>query len=300
MSIIKTSGIFEQAVSIDPGHKEATHFALYNGEKIRYLISLQNGKKYLSKNISSYSTKLTLLMRLLNLLPFVLLEKLKMGQFIRARLHPKIEEKLQNSNSVQWNMIVGTYDEKQKVVLQDFTGKKDEVTFIKVGNRATSKEMQAEINFLTTKHEYRFFSVPEIIGYQLMGKESQFNMQVTREFIGTKVTPGINGDIIKIYREISMSRIIDERGLEFSHGDFAPWNMKSTSLGYILFDWEHCGFRKKGFDLLHYVVVPKIKLEKKSLNTAIDEALLEIQEYLPDFTMDKELFCEEYNKLRLE
>jgi hypothetical protein len=37
-----------------------------------------------------------------------------------------------------------------------------------------------------------------------------------------------------------------------THGDLAPWNLRRTSRGLALFDWEAAGWRPPGSDLAHY------------------------------------------------
>jgi thiamine kinase-like enzyme len=36
------------------------------------------------------------------------------------------------------------------------------------------------------------------------------------------------------------------------HGDLAPWNLRRTSRGLALFDWEAAGWGHSGADLAHY------------------------------------------------
>ena len=116
---MKDSGILQQAVEIEKvKRKQASHFALCNGGRIRYLIAIDGGSKRLSDNISTYSNKLGLLMKLLRYLPFAFLKEIKLGYYVNATLHPAIEEEVQQRHPDAWNMIVGTYDEKQKLVLQ--------------------------------------------------------------------------------------------------------------------------------------------------------------------------------------
>ena len=43
------------------------------------------------------------------------------------------------------------------------------------------------------------------------------------EFVGDKVEPILTQEIVEIYEELSKDK---KNGLEFSHGDFAPWNLK--------------------------------------------------------------------------
>jgi hypothetical protein len=37
-----------------------------------------------------------------------------------------------------------------------------------------------------------------------------------------------------------------------THGDLTPWNLRRTSFGLALFDWETAGWRPRGSDLDHY------------------------------------------------
>ena len=68
-----------------------------------------------------------------------------------------------------------------------------------------------------------------------------------------KVEPELTEDIVRIYEELAgQKKVIDGVECEFSHGDFAPWNIKKNGKQYTVFDWEHCGYRMKGFDLIHY------------------------------------------------
>lgn len=299
---VKKSVILQQAIKISAVKKgEATHFALCNGKKIRYLIDLAGGKQRLSKNIAAYSNKLGLLMKLINLMPLKFFEMAGLGYFVNIELHSTIDKHIRKIDADGWNMIIGTYDEKQKLVIQSYKNNKSLATFIKIGNAATHEEMSTELCFLRKKRAYNSFQIPEVLGYEFADVGSPFNIQLTKEFVGEKVAPGVTVDIVRIYKEFSSEKkVFDSVEYEFSHGDFTPWNVKKNKDGYVVFDWEHCGMRVKGFDLLHYVVVPKIKLEGKELSQAVVEGVREVREYIPCFDIDKTLFETEYNSLRLE
>lgn len=291
------SGILWQALKIERvNRKYATHFALCNGDKIRYLIALDGGKKRLSKNISTYSSKLGLLMRLIEFIPFSVMIIVRLGYFVKANLHPVIESQRKNTGTEYWNVIVGTYDEKQKLVLQCFDQGGDSI-FIKIGNQATDEEMHNEIAFLGESRHYKTFDLPEMIGHCFIDKEKPFNIQVTREFQGEKVEPILKKDIVKIYQELSSEKnVIDGIIYERSHGDFTPWNLKKGKFVYVLFDWEHTGFRTPGYDLMHYVMTIEIALNGKNLAEAYDIAIKQIQNFIPDFNVDKNMILTEYRK----
>lgn len=294
---MQDSNIVSQVVKIEnSSRKTATHFALYNGSLLRYLIDLNGGTKRLSENISTYSKKLSMLMKFIDVLPLLWLNRMKLGYFVKAELNTEVEACRLNTKKKQWNMIVGTYDEKQKVVLQCFNNS-EEADFIKIGNAATEKEMNAEISFLQQKKKYMTFDIPQLLSSVSRVDGATFNIQITKEFKGVKVDPVLTQEIVDIYKELSK----DVRGnLMFSHGDFAPWNLKINGNKYILFDWEHCGYRIPGFDLIHYATIIQKVLNGKELSEAFDDGLENIHEFLPDFQVEKEAFLEEFEKLRTQ
>lgn len=299
---MSSSGILQQVAKIEKSKKRnATHFALCKGENIRYLIALDGGKKKISLNIATYSSKLSLLMKMLDYLPFQILSYIGMGYFCKVILHEEVLKQFLITKSESWNMIVGTYDEKQKVVLQCFSKKNQLTVFIKVGNTASEGEMITEIEFLSVMHNYQNFAIPEILGYQLRNERCPFNILITKEFFGDKVEPVLTEDIINIYREIAGDTIvINGIEYEFSHGDFAPWNIKKYGDRYTVFDWEHCGMRIRGFDLMHFATIIEIVINGKSLCDAFDIALQKIITLRPNFSINKHNFMEEFEKLRVQ
>lgn len=257
---MQDSNIVLQVVKIEnTNRKSATHFALCSGLHLRYLIDLDGGAKRLSENISTYSKKLSLLMQFINIIPFPILNLMKLGYFVKAELNKEVETCRQNIQKKHWNMIVGTYDEKQKIVLQCFNASEN-ADFIKIGNAATEKEMNAEISFLQQKRVYSTFDIPQLLGSISRADGATFNIQITKEFVGDKVEPILTQEIVEIYKELSKDK---KNGLEFSHGDFAPWNLKRNGDKYTLFDWEHCGYRMPGFDLMHYATIVQKVLNRK-------------------------------------
>ena len=143
--IIKTSDILSEALKIKKANrKSATHF----------VIDLNGGKQKLRKNIAAYSDRLELLMTVINFLPFSFLEICGTGYFSSISLHTILDKQYKSLKADGWNMIVGTYDEKQKLVLQCFGESLPHGLFIKVGNATTEVEMQSEIEFLSKKHNY--------------------------------------------------------------------------------------------------------------------------------------------------
>lgn len=235
-------------------------------------------------------------MQFINIIPFPILNRMKLGYFAKVELNKEVEACRQNVQKKHWNMIVGTYDEKQKIVLQCFNTSKN-ADFIKIGNAATEKEMNAEISFLQQKRVYSTFDIPQLLGSISRADGATFNIQITKEFVGDKVEPILTQEIVEIYKELSRDK---KNGLEFSHGDFAPWNLKRNGDKYTLFDWEHCDYRMPGFDLMHYATIVQKVLNSKELSEAFDEGLKNIHQFLPGFSIEKEIFLKEFKKLRTQ
>lgn len=289
------SGILDEALKVNISSiRNATHFALCGGGRIRYLIALKGGKKRLAGNLSSYSGKLGALMKILPYLPIAVLKFFGLGYFTNVELHPEIKEIIGKRD---WNVIVGTYDEKQKLVIQVFDPTVP-AQYIKIGNENTDEEMKAEIHFLRRYKKYNAFDLPKLSDSVLRDGQHQFNIMVTEEFEGSKVEPVLTREIIEIYREISSEKkMADGVEYEFSHGDFAPWNVKKKKeTGYTVFDWEHCGFRVKGYDLAYFMTITEVALSGKSFEEGLAVGLEKIREFLPEFSIEKDEFMKEFRK----
>lgn len=309
---MEVKSILEDVIQIKPTNKNnATHFAVCNDGKIRYLIALDGGKKRLIVNLSSYSKKLSLLMRMLDVIPLSLLRTGKLGYFVEVKFCDEllnyIDIIVQNVYKIeyyQWNMIVGTYDDKQKLVVQCFTKSKSAIYF-KIGNKNSAKEMVAEIDFLKEKPNFHTFDTPEILESQLIDNKHQFNILVTKEFVGDKVESVFTDDIYKIFQEISdcndfdtnkNNKVEEDIPYRFSHGDFAPWNLKLSNSRYVVFDWEHQGMRFYGFDLIHYVFQIENLLNGRAKEKAVEIAVTTLKEYDKDCTIEKETLKKLYFK----
>ena len=240
------SHILSQALQaeVSPA-SEASHFALMQRGRLRYLIALRGGASRLASTLTPYSSKIRLLKVLLRIAPLRLLAKLGLGCFVRARLHPSLEEML--PEGCRWNMLVGTYWAKQKLVLQCFRPGEELCSFLKVGNEACATDMETEISFLEAPHHFKTLKLPELLGARRAGEGCPFRLMLTREFRGEKVDPAMTAEIYALYKELA-SNTKGEHGqtLALSHGDFAPWNMRRVRGGFILFDWEAAAYRPVG------------------------------------------------------
>lgn len=260
---------------------------------MRYLISLRSGATRLTRSLVAYGGKLALLMKLLRLLPYRLLAAAHMGYFAQARLHPAITAMVPEGH--EWNMLVGTYWPKQKLVLQCFREGEPLCDFVKIGNAASATEMHTEMDFLAAPHQFSLIELPVVLAMRRAGDDCPFDILVTREFRGDKVEPVLTEDIYRVYCELSADRR-EENGqmLALSHGDFAPWNIRRHGDRYMVFDWESCAYRPVGHDAMHFLVAIYTNLHGLPLPAAVSRAVVDIRRFDPDFSHDEGAFAKAY------
>ena len=259
-----------------------THLALLRNDKMRYLISFEDGKKKLTQNICSYSKKLHLMMLILRFIPINLIIKLKCCECLQVELKPEVNKfiksiTLDNQRDLYYNIIIGTYNKQQKIVIQCYDLQNKGSLFFKIGNNLTNRNLLTEINFLKEKHHFRNFKIPKYISSQTIAEGYNLNIIATAEFCGKRVKPLLNEEIYNIYLEIiNINTENSDNNLVFSHGDFTPWNMRRTEDTYWVFDWEHCGYRFIGYDLIHFLYQINRLLKKMNSEQAITDAYNEL------------------------
>ena len=133
----------------------ATHFALYRGDRVRYYIALEDGMgraagRRLSANVSAYSGKLDGLMKLLGRIPYRALQLAHIGAYVSLELDGQVADALDTvrrdvlkSGKIRWNVLVGSYVQKQKAVFQCFCADDAPAVYMKVGDTRASAEMLA-------------------------------------------------------------------------------------------------------------------------------------------------------------
>ena len=306
---------FETTVKCrDSKGKKATHLAIVNDGKIRYLISNDRkfrnlARKVLANNISSYSKKLGMLMGVLTIIPDSFLMLAHLRKTVSVVLPKEIENTMTEVAEVRWpnrrwsyNIIVGNYVEKQKIVIQCFPeGEKDAAIYFKVCSENARREIENETNYLRNPIQSRLFDSPKLCYAKFQKDGAQFNIQVTEEFTGEKVESEMTQEIYRLFQEIAgfqKQETSDGELLCFSHGDFVPWNMKRLGNKFIIFDWEYCGMRFYGFDLIHYLWQIQNKLMGKSEKEAIKESIRiaksydEYLHFLSDEYLEEQYFTE--------
>ena len=290
------SGILEEALRITPcSASKASHFVLSKGKRIKFIIDLIDGKQHLKANVTAYSRGLNLLLKLLPIIPYCILKFAKLGYFAQVDLHRDIANLIPKDH--RWNILVGTYDCAQKIAFQCYKNKISPRFFIKVGNAGSATQMEREIRFLQKTSPYTSFEIPHIQEFCIKDANHPFNIQVTREFKGEKVSPILTPELYTITRELAGDPIVKDGVVyEFSHGDFAPWNIRKTSNTYIVFDWEHCGLRPEGYDAVYFIIMSEIALNKRNFDDAFNIACLQLQKYKPELKPDKNLILKEFSR----
>ncbi len=79
---------------------------------------------------------------------------------------------------------------------------------------------------------------------------------------------GISSKLEELMRSID-----DKKSFTFgyAHGDFTPWNMKTTSDGLYLYDWEMASsFYPKGFDAFHFIFQQGILVDRLGWPAILD------------------------------
>lgn len=286
-----SSGIISNALRIEPcSAAAATHYVICKGTRLRYIVA-KGGEAALVRSVVSYSGKAALLLKLLSLLPKRVLTWAHLGFWAKLEAHADITALI--PQGYRWNVLVGTYCDKQKLVFQCFERPTAESIFVKVGNAASECEMQAEMSFLQKSHlSFVKAELPQLLGVHFRSENSPFNIMMTREFHGEKADIILTQAVVDIWKEISAVEQADgEAGhLEFSHGDFAPWNLRRHGAHYIVFDWEHCGMRPHGYDLLYWGVVTRLARCGMLFDEAYEAAVAELQHYDVHPSMTKEEF----------
>ena len=290
------SGILREAIKITTcPRSEATHFAICHNSHIKFLLHLQSGIPYLRKTVAAYNKKLALLLKLLPCIPTRLLQAAGFGYFARVSLHPSTKAVIPPGQ--KWNILVGTYDSAQKIVFQCFADKTTPCTYIKIGNQGSAEQMEKEILFLKNNQCYQSFEIPHLKYSELISSGAPFNIQVTDEFQGARIQPVLNEEICRIAKEIAgPSVLIDGTPHTFSHGDFAPWNIRRTGCTYTVFDWEHCGMRPEGYDIAYFLIMSQIALNKRTFDEAYEIAVTQIQKFDSQIQFNKEQIYREFTK----
>lgn len=286
-----TSGIIADALRIDPcPAPTATHFVICKGAQLRYIIS-KGGEFAVVRSVASYGGKAAMLMKLLSFVPKSILAGAKLGFWAKVEAHESIRALIPQKS--RWNVLVGTYCEKQKLVFQCFHEPHEECLFVKVGNTAAEHEMQAEMSFLSRNYpHFRKVELPQLIQTQFRSENCPFNLMVTREFHGKKVDLQLSQAVVDIWKEIAAVKQTDgdEGHLEFSHGDFAPWNLRRKDDRHIVFDWEHCSLKPHGYDVLYWAVVTRLARRGMKFDEAYEAAMTELLQYDVHPAMTKEEF----------
>lgn len=290
------SGILQEALTVVQCDKrDATHFVIQHNNRLKFLIELKGGIEYLKRTIAPYDKGLILLSLLISFIPKKLLILAKLGFFANVKLHPAIAEHVQGNS--RYNILIGSYDTAQKIVLQCFGHPNKDCTFIKVGNKGSREQMEREIHFLKNAQNYKTFAIPTLLGSESIQDGRPFSIMVTKGFNGKKVPLKMTAEIFRITREIA-GKSIDINGIPhtFSHGDFAPWNIRKDGSTYTVFDWEHCGIRPIGYDAAYFIIMYEIALNHRNFEQAFKSSTILLKRLAPELKLNFELIKQEFCK----
>lgn len=290
------SGILQDALTIVRcDRKEATHFVIQHGNRLKFLIDLKSGIRYLKRTIAAYDSGLILLLRLISFIPKRLLILAKLGFFANVKLHPTIAEHV--PTDARYNILVGSYDSAQKLVLQCFCHSNNDCIFVKVGNKGSQEQMERETQFLKNAKNYKTFAIPALLGSESIQDGKPFSIQITKGFNGKKVPLKMTAEIFRITQEIA-GQSIDINGIPhtFSHGDFAPWNIRKDGSTFTIFDWEHCGIRPIGYDAAYFIIMYEIALNHRNFEQAFKSSTIQLKHLAPELKLNFEQIKQEFCK----
>ncbi len=273
--------------------KEASHFVICHSKRIKFAISLNSGIQFLRSTAAAYNKKLALLLHCIPFIPLRFLHIAGLGYYAKIFLSPAVKHVIEPHYS--WNILVGTYDRAQKLIFQCFSTIGKPCFFIKIGNRGSAEQMEKEMRFLQHPHTFESFDIPRLSHSELISEGAPFNIQITDAFEGNKIPPVLNKKIYQIAKEIAGEpTLIDGIPYTFSHGDFAPWNIRKKGSSYTVFDWEHCGMRPLGYDAAYFIIMTEVALHKRCFNDAFEIACQQLHQLEPDLELNRELIFQEF------
>ncbi len=293
---LKGSGIIQDALVIEQcSGKAATHFVLSHGKKIKYIISLNGGVPWLKNTVVAYNKKLALLLSLLPILPWSLLSAAGLGYFAKVALHPEVQVHVPERS--RWNILIGTYDSAQKIILQCFSPDSPSCIFIKVGNSGSAGQMEREIRFLRRSVTSPHIILPDLLNSALISEGNSFNILITKQFKGDQIPPALTPELFRITREIAALPLeSNDADYEFTHGDFAPWNVRQKEDKFIVFDWEHCSPRPCGYDAAYFIIMVEVALRHRLFDEAFEIAAAQLHKLDPSIILNKQLIYNEFTK----
>jgi thiamine kinase-like enzyme len=282
-------------------YTSSTYFALFNKSQLKYLIDKndKNFFKNLMSNQGSFSLKHKIFKFILKFLPISLLRFLPNVKCCSVKIKDQVEIKIKeniNKKIKVINYIIGTKGPHQKIVTQLITVSGEKI-YLKVGNKNVHELLLMENRVYNYLKNHKFnFNIPNLL-FSVLDKELYLN--ALTEIVGEEAPLDFNKDIFTLYQDISEIELNSnlkfgyiEIAYDFSHGDFAPWNIKKNKEEYIIYDWEYAGMRFRGYDIIHYVTQVENLINKNTLESSIIKGILAAKKYVPYL----EKFEDEYLK----
>jgi hypothetical protein len=132
----------------------------------------------------------------------------------------------------------------------------DRPVVVKLGAADDGIENEARVLSLLTDHPLPAIATPQVLATGRLGDDMTF---LATDALGLgRQRPAIGETLSSFERDLadrlaSLPRPSDaDNQLVPVHGDLAPWNLRRTTRGLALFDWEAAGWGPPGSDLDHY------------------------------------------------
>jgi hypothetical protein len=285
-------------------HKES-HVVVTQSGEVRYIIHNSSvGKKAFLRTFRPYSKLKKLFGQFIKICSIGSLKFIKGFSTATVRLNEDILKYLATLDieSEIFNILIGTYDEFQKIIIQILCN--GSIYYLKVGDSSSLTLMLSEIGFLKEGLSFTNFDVPKYVSSKTSKNQ---NILVTEHFEGKKQQSIFDKKIFKCWEEIcNLYEFKEEKGIRmaFSHGDFTPWNIILRDGKPLIYDWEYCGYRFYGFDIIHYNFQVERLINGNSTSEALEMAIDKVKNidiYLSQMSKEqlKKLYIEEMGKRKL-
>ena len=131
------------------------------------------------------------------------------------------------------------------------------------------------LHFDITKELIRFTAEKRAPEDLMVWQDMQQNLQYIREW-GERAKVQVSQlDQIKSKLDLLLARYtgLAELPVQFTHGDFTPWNQFSDQRKLYVYDWEMGGKRPFFYDLFHFILQSGILIHRKPAEVIWEELL---------------------------
>ena len=133
-----------------------------------------------------------------------------------------------------------------------------ELMVVKLGERGDGLETEATALTLLTADPLPGIATPSVVAAGHLSNDDAVAFVVTTALGLERQRPAIDEPLPNFAADLAtrLAAMPKPHGTDDEfvpvHGDLAPWNLRRTSRGLALFDWEAAGWGPPGSDLEHY------------------------------------------------